>query len=225
MERGAAPGLVIFDCDGVLVDSEPISLSVMLDVLAQAGCRIDARTGYAKLLGRSLGTIVEWLEQAQGLTLTEAHIQDIRARLFDRFRAELQPMPGVAAAVRAMPCPVCVASSSQPDRIRLSLRVTGLLGLFEPHIFSASMVARGKPAPDLFLHAAAAMGVAARDCVVVEDSPAGIEAAKAAGIRVIGFVGGSHAGPAGLRQAVANLAPSAIIADMAELPALLRAEA
>ncbi len=220
-----APGLVIFDCDGVLVDSEPISLAVTLEVLEAAGVPLDPREGYARLLGRSTASVVDWLRDAHGVALTAAHLADLRARLYGRLRRELAPIPGVADAVSAMTSPVCVASSSQPDRIRLSLCVTGLLDLFQPRIFSASMVARGKPAPDLFLHAAAELGIAPADCVVVEDSPVGIRAAHAAGMRVIGFTGGSHAGAAGLMEAVANAAPSAIISDMSELPALIAAGA
>ncbi|MGZ9810797.1 HAD family hydrolase [Pseudoroseicyclus sp. H15] len=221
---GAPPALIIFDCDGVLVDSEPISLGVTLEMLAEAGLSLTPRQGYDELLGRSLGTIAAWAEEEHDVSLTAAHLAAMRERLFARFRAELRPVPGVAEAVSALPWPVCVASSSQPDRIRLSLELAGLLPLFEPHIFSASMVARGKPAPDLFLHAAREMGVAPADCVVIEDSPAGIAAAKAAGMRVVGFTGGAHAAPAGLAEAVANSAPSAIISSMAELPALLGAE-
>lgn len=215
--------LVIFDCDGVLVDSEQISLGVMLAVLDEAGCHLTDQDGYAHLLGRSLGSVAIWLKEERAFDLTEPLLQRLRARMFERFRQELTPIEGVAQAIAALGSQICVASSSQPDRIRLSLTVTGLHDLFSPHIFSASMVARGKPAPDLFLYAAQKMGVAPQDCTVIEDSPAGITAAKAAGMQVIGFVGGSHAKPAGLREAVANCAPNAIIADMADLPAHLRA--
>lgn len=213
-----AAGLVIFDCDGVLVDSEPISLAVTLDVLAEAGVSMTEMVGYENLLGRSLATNAKWIEAKYGLALNDDHVDRIRQKLYARFRAELAAIPGVADAIRALNCAVCVASSSQPDRIRLSLSLTGLLDLFEPDIFSATMVARGKPAPDLFLHAAFQMGFAPEDCTVVEDSPAGIRAARAAGMRVVAFTGGSHAGPAGLPEVVANLSPDAIIDRMAELP-------
>lgn len=217
------PGLVIFDCDGVLVDSEPISLAVTLDVLAEAGCPLDAEAGYAHLLGRSLGSMAAWLRNEQGLDLTEQHIAALRDRIFSRFRRELSAVDGVADMLATLPVRHCVASSSQPDRIRLSLEVTGLWPHFAPNVFSASMVRNGKPAPDLFLYAARQMGVAPDDCVVVEDSPAGIAAAKAAGMRVIAFVGGGHAGPAHLRESVAKLAPCAIIDRMEDLPTHLRA--
>ncbi|MCW1933854.1 HAD family hydrolase [Pararhodobacter zhoushanensis] len=216
------PGLVIFDCDGVLVDSETISLSVMLSVLAEAGCVLTVQEGYAHFLGKSLGSVGEWLKRERGVTLTDALLAEMRHRLLSRFEADLQPIPGVAEAITALDLPVCVASSSQPDRIRLSLRVTGLLPLFEPQIFSATMVANGKPAPDLFLLAARTLGVDPADCVVIEDSPAGLTAARAAGMRAVGFVGGAHAEPANLRLEVEKLAPESIIDTMADLPAVLR---
>lgn len=216
------PGLVIFDCDGVLVDSEPISLSVTLETLAQIGCPLTEQEGYERLLGRSIGTISKVLAQDYGIALTAAHLDQLRTRLFDRFRNELRPIDGVGAAVKGLGCPVCVASSSAPDRIAFSLTQTGLWDLFAPHVFSATMVQRGKPAPDLFLYAAKQMGVAPEDCVVVEDSPAGIKSAQAAGMRVIAFFGGGHAGPAGLLAQAAELNPDGIVANMCELDATLR---
>jgi HAD superfamily hydrolase (TIGR01509 family) len=212
--------LVIFDCDGVLVDSESISLCVLLEVLAEAGCRLTEAEGYDRLLGRSIGAVAEILAETHDLTLTGAHLAEMRSRLYRRFREELQPIPGVAGAIRAIleaGTSVCVASSSQPERIRLSLEVTGLAPLFGEAIFSASEVARGKPAPDLFLHAAAGMHAPPEACVVVEDSPAGIEAAHAAGMGVIAFTGGSHAGPARLVETAARLRPDAAVASMSDL--------
>ncbi|MFZ7091116.1 HAD family hydrolase [Primorskyibacter sp. 2E233] len=214
-------GLVIFDCDGVLVDSEPISLAVMLDILAEADCPMTVQDGYDHLLGRSLTTIADWLHRTHGMDLTEARLADMRQRLYARFHQDLQPISGVADSVAALPWLTCVASSSQPERIRLSLELTGQLSLFDPNIFSATMVKRGKPAPDLFLHAAEKIGVAPENCVVVEDSPAGIRAAKAAGMKVVAFVGGGHAKPANLREKVAKLAPMAIISNMRDLPPLI----
>ncbi|MCB1388453.1 MAG: HAD family hydrolase [Rhodobacteraceae bacterium] len=224
-DRAPRPRLVIFDCDGVLVDSEPVSLEVMLALLAELGCTLDPSEGYAHFLGKSLGSVREWLERERGVALNDTVLAEMRRRLLARFEAELQAMPGVDAAVRQLETPVCVASSSQPDRIRLSLRVTGLLPLFEPNLFSATMVANGKPAPDLFLLAARRMGADPADCLVVEDSPAGIAAAHAAGMRSIAFVGGSHAKAAHLRSAVEKLAPMAIISEMTMLPALIRSVA
>ncbi len=219
--ESAAPGLVIFDCDGVLVDSEPISVAVLLDTIAALGGDIDEDTAYRRFLGRSMATIVQTLHDEFGLAVTSDHLDAMRRALYQRFRAELRPIPGIVAAIAAISIPRCVASSSQPERIRLSLGVTGLLESFDPHLYSATMVDNGKPAPDLFLHAARSMGVNPARCVVIEDSPAGIEAAKRAGMRVFGFVGGAHAAPSGLANAVAALGPDRIFDDMRMLPVLL----
>ncbi|WP_235823761.1 HAD family hydrolase [Actibacterium lipolyticum] len=213
--------MIIFDCDGVLVDSEPISVAVLVEVLAEAGCDLPLDQAYGKFLGRSMATIGKLLKDEFGLSITSEHLSEIRRRLYERFRGELRPIPGLADVVHMMDRPVCVASSSQPERIRLSLEVTGLLQLFEPHIFSATMVEKGKPEPDLFLYAAQKMGVDPRHCTVIEDSAAGIRAAKAANMRVIAFTGGSHAGPADLDGTARALSPDAIIGDMRNLPEVL----
>ncbi len=141
----------------------------------------------------------------------------MRRRLFDAFRAELGPTPGAAEALATLPARYCVASSSQKERIRLSLEVAGLAPGFLGPVFSATDVRRGKPAPDLFLHAAAAMGVTPGDCLVVEDSPTGIRAAREAGMRVVAFLGGGHAGRPGWRRRILDLEPERLIVDMRDL--------
>jgi HAD superfamily hydrolase (TIGR01509 family) len=215
------PQLVIFDCDGVLVDSEPISIAVLLEVFAEHGVAIDVATAYARFLGRSMVSIGETLRDEWKFDMTDDHLEAIRARMRQRFSAELRPVPHVADALDRIVIPRCVASSSKPDRIRLSLEVTGLLESFAPYLYSSTMVEHGKPAPDLFLHAASSMGVRPEECVVVEDSPAGIEAARRAGMRVFAFVGGAHALPSRLREAVGTLSPDVVFDDMRLLPALL----
>ena len=152
-----------------------------------------------------MAAVEETLRSEFGLRLSEAQLDAIRDETFRRFRGELQPMPGIVEALGRLEVRRCVASSSSLERIRLSLDLTGLLEMLEPHIYSASMVTRGKPAPDLFLHAAKGMGVRPQDCIVVEDSPAGIEAARQAGMRVLAFTGGSHAGHAGLETTLAGI--------------------
>ena len=216
-------GLVIFDCDGVLVDSEPISIAVLLEILGEAGVGMSEDAAFDRFLGRSMASIAQDVESEYGLRLTGAHLDALRARLHARLRRDLKPIPGVAEALGAIGAPRCVASSSQPERIRLSLAVTGLLESLEPHIYSSTMVENGKPAPDLFLHAARAMGAAPADCVVVEDSPAGIEAAQRAGMCVFAFTGGTHAVRGGLRQAAIALGADVVFDDMRRLPALLAA--
>jgi HAD superfamily hydrolase (TIGR01509 family) len=216
-----APELVIFDCDGVLVDSEPISIAVLLDIIAQAGGAMDENTAYELFLGKSMATICTMLRADFGLVVTDLHLEAMRAELNSRFARELKPIPGILDTLRTLEGPRCVASSSKPERIRFSLGVTGLLEMFEPHIYSSTMVEHGKPAPDLFLHAAGDMGVAPSACVVVEDSPAGIEAAKRAGMTVLAFAGGSHAAGPAMRAAIAALEPDAVFDDMRRLPGLI----
>ncbi|AWM26026.1 hydrolase [Sinorhizobium fredii USDA 205] len=217
-----ASRLVIFDCDGVLVDSEPISLGVLVEVLDAAGVSMTTEEASERFLGRSLQSMSAILHDEYGLATDTAFLEAMRMRLYARFRQELKAVPGIRQAVEQLDAACCVASSSQPERIRLSLTVTGLIDLFEPHIFSATMVTHGKPAPDLFLHASAQMGYAPANCIVVEDSPAGIEAAKAAGMRVFAFAGASHARNERHRQALANLDPDVLFDDMGELIQFVR---
>ncbi|WEX85945.1 HAD family hydrolase [Sinorhizobium garamanticum] len=219
---GSDSRLVIFDCDGVLVDSEPISLAVLVEALDAAGVSMTTAEASERFLGRSLKSMSAILHDEHGLATDDAFLEGMRTRLYARFREELKPVHGIRRAVEQLDGACCVASSSQPERIRLSLTVTGLIDLFEPHIFSASMVALGKPAPDLFLYASEQMGYASADCVVVEDSPAGIEAAKAAGMRVFAFAGASHARNDRHRQALAQLHPDVLFDDMGELIQFVR---
>ena len=221
---GAAPpaGLVIFDCDGVLVDSEPLSMRVLLETIAEAGAVIDIAQGYESFLGISLASVTEILRTDYGVDVGPDALDLMRERLYVLFRQELRSIPGIAETLAAMPVPFCVASSSQLERIRLSLDVTGLRSFFGDHIFSASMVAHGKPAPDLFLHAAREMRIEPARCIVIEDSPAGVDAAKRAQMRVFAFTGGSHAQSPAHRQLLEALEPTLIFGDMAELPGLMR---
>lgn len=215
--------LIIFDCDGVLVDSEPISFAVLRDTLASAGVNVSASRAYQQFLGKSMASITRMIAEEFSISLSEEHIEQMRTELFARFATELQPVPGIVSLLGHFSYPYCVASSSQPDRIRLSLEKTGLLGYFEPNIFSATMVKRGKPEPDLFLHAAKSMGYDPARCIVVEDSPAGIRAAHAAGMKVFAFTGGSHAPLSNLSEIVRDLQPTTIFDDMATLTELIDA--
>ena len=216
----ASPKLLIFDCDGVLIDSEIIACRVDAECFGEIGIAITAEEIAENFVGISSATMFAAIETRHGRKLPDDFAQRLRARLEAAFATELQPMPGIAATLDSLPTARCVASSSYPDRLSFTLGRTGLLDYFAPHIFSATMVKRGKPAPDLFLYAAAQMRVDPRDCLVIEDSRAGVEAANAAGMRVLGFVGGAHCRPDHadrLRSAGAN----AIFSDMRELPRLL----
>lgn len=210
-------GLVIFDCDGVLVDSEPLSIAVLVQAMRDNGIEIDEEGAYQRFLGKSLATLIDTLETEFNVFADQFFLDRIREDLYARFRIELQPIPGIGETLDKLDMRRCVASSSQLERIKLSLGLTGLLDRLEPNIFSASMVKRGKPAPDLFLYAAEKMGVAPENCIVVEDSPAGIMAARAAGMTVFAFTGGSHANSAHYRSELARLAPEVVFDAMPDL--------
>jgi HAD superfamily hydrolase (TIGR01509 family) len=184
--------LVVFDCDGVLVDSEIIACRVETELLNEAGFPIPFEEVRRDFVGRSLAALHRHLEERFGRPPPDDLSERSLAAVLAAFERELAPIAGVAEAVAALATPRCVASSSDPARIRRALGLTGLLDLFDPHLFSATMVAHGKPAPDLFLHASAQMGTEPRRCVVIEDSVPGVEAARAAGMTVLGFHGGAH---------------------------------
>jgi HAD superfamily hydrolase (TIGR01509 family) len=214
--------LIIFDCDGVLVDSEPLSIRVLVDTVKAHGGELDEAEAYRRFLGRSLATMVSVLDETFGVEADQAFLDRMRADLYARFEQELQPIAGIAEVLQALDWRFCVASSSQPERIRLSLGLTGLVDFFEPHIFSATMVKNGKPAPDLFLYAAEQMGVTPENCVVIEDSPAGILAAQRAGMAVFAFTGGSHADREEYRADIKALAPDVEFDAMSDLIHLVR---
>ncbi|MGA0613124.1 HAD family hydrolase [Paracoccus sp. KR1-242] len=210
-------GAVIFDCDGVLVDSEPLAVIELVSMLDAIGAPVDAARIYDEFLGRSVQTIIDTVSRDHGIDIRPA-LPGYGDALARRFRAELRAVPGMAEVIGGIVGPRAVASSSAPERLALSLGLTGLAPLFGAHVYSAAQVTNGKPAPDLFLLAARGLGVPPGDCVVVEDSPAGILAAQAAGMRVIGFLGGSHAAPARLRDRLAELRPDALIEHARDLP-------
>jgi HAD superfamily hydrolase (TIGR01509 family) len=209
--------LVIFDCDGVLVDSEPLSVRVLVEALNRHGVDMAEEEAYRRFLGRSLATMKQVMDEEYGFHTGPEFLEAMRLDLYSRFKKELQPIPGIAETLDRLSTPRCVASSSNPDRIRLSLTITGLIDKLEPHIFSATMVKNGKPAPDLFLHAASHMGMDPKDCIVIEDSPAGIEAAQRAGMTVFGFAGGSHAAVPGYRERIDALSPDVVFDAMPDL--------
>ncbi len=189
------PELILFDCDGVLVDSEVLSIESVVSVLNDAG--IPATYAMiARYFGMKQADIMVKVSEETGRDIG----LDVSARIWpairERFESELKPMPGVLEVLRRHPkTRRCVASSSGLERIANSLRLTGLSAFFGDSIFSSSQVARGKPAPDLCLFAAASMGVAPERCVVIEDSRFGVEGAVEAGMKAIGFTGGSHMEP------------------------------
>ncbi|MEI9403200.1 HAD-IA family hydrolase [Mesorhizobium argentiipisi] len=215
------PELVIFDCDGVLVDSEALSVSALLAMIELAGGTVSEDAAYEHFLGKSMKSVREILGRDFGLDISDGYLTAMRVDLMRKFREELKPIPSVKEVLPKLGRPCCVASSGTLERIRYALDVTGLLSLLEPHLFSATMVERGKPAPDLFLHAATSMRVHPRECLVIEDSPAGVAAARAAGMRVFAFTGGAHAANPALKARLASTEPDFIFADMLQLPDLI----
>lgn len=213
--------LIIFDCDGVLVDSEVISCRAHADVLTRHGYPITSDQVLVRFLGVSEKDARRMVEQDIGRSLPDDLEQQINAATLQFYASDLQPITHIAAAIAAIDLPKCVASSGSPDKIHHGLTCAGLYDLLAPNIFSASQVARGKPAPDLFLFAAAQMRVAPGRCLVIEDSVPGVTGAHAAGMTVLGFHGGGHCPPdhaERLRAAGANLT----FEDMRQLPELIR---
>lgn len=191
----AAAELIIFDCDGVLVDSEPVANRVLAALLSRHGFPMTAEESMAKFVGRTIPGVIKMVADA-GIDLPDDFEAQLRERDREAFARELQAMPGMAAALEQLAGrPKCVASSGSPEKIRDNLTLTGLVRFFDPFLFSARDVTHPKPAPDLFLMAAARMGVAPDRCTVVEDTPLGVEAAKRAGMRALGFIGGGHRKP------------------------------
>jgi HAD superfamily hydrolase (TIGR01509 family) len=207
--------LVIFDCDGVLVDTERIAVRIDVAVLAELGWKMSEAEVIERFMGKSDDAMTREIEAHTGRKLPESWEAPFRHLYREAFAAELQPVPGVVEALDAITLPTCVASSGTHEKIRYTLGLTGLYDRFAGRIFSVDDVRRGKPAPDLFLHAASRMGAAPERCAVVEDSPYGVQAARAAGMRAFGYAGGLIP-----RRALEG--PNTVLFDdMRDLPRLL----
>jgi HAD superfamily hydrolase (TIGR01509 family) len=201
------PHLIIFDCDGVLVDSEVLSCRCLCEALAGCGIEVGLEETLDLFLGRSLDAVLEHY-QSLGRSIPRQFPTELAVKVQETFRAALCPIEGIGSVLEGLKIPHCVASSSTLDRVSLSLSLTGLAGHFGDRLYTAQMVDRGKPAPDLFLYAAERMQADPARTLVIEDSVSGVRAAKAAGMTVWGFVGGSHYrsrdGRASLRDAGAD---------------------
>jgi HAD superfamily hydrolase (TIGR01509 family) len=183
--------LTIFDCDGVLVDSEIVSFAVEAEALAELGAAVTARDLLGRFVGTSSAAMFATIARENGIRLPP-DFAERTARCLAAFDERLRPVAGIGELLAGLAGPRCVASSSDPPRIRHCLGLAGILHHFEPHIFSATQVRQGKPAPDLFLFAAERMGARPERCVVIEDSVAGVTAARAAGMTALGLTAGSH---------------------------------
>jgi HAD superfamily hydrolase (TIGR01509 family) len=179
--------LVIFDCDGVLVDSERITNRVFCEMLNELGVDVSLEDMFERFVGYSMAQCVAIITDILGTPPPEDFVPRLRRRSAAALVSEIAPVAGVSAVLKTLTVPYCVASSGEPEKIRLTLGSTGLLGYFEGKIFSVADVKEPKPAPDVFLHAASVMGADPRSCVVIEDTPVGVEAGIAAGMTVYGF--------------------------------------
>lgn len=187
--------LIIFDCDGVLVDSEPIAARIFPEILAQEGYAIPYSHAQELFTGYSLQSCIAILEQRFQKKMPEDLKEKYYSRLFLEFEKSLKPVAGIRETLKTIPYPICVASSGEHTKIQLTLNLTGLLSFFKGKIFSASEVKQGKPYPDLFLHAARKCHAAPQACAVIEDSLPGVKAGIAAGMSVFGYIDNSFASP------------------------------
>ena len=206
--------LVIFDCDGVLVDSEPIANRILTEMLNDLGLDIRFEETLRTFVGRSMSACLQIIEERLERPVPDGFVQTYNTRSFAAFERDLRPVPGVDEVLKRIRIPVCVASSASHEKMRTTLGVTRLLPYFEGRMFSATEVGRGKPDPALFLHAAERMGVAPAVTAVVEDTPVGVQAGRAAGMRVFGYA--RTTGAPSLAAAGA-----CVFDDMTVLPALL----
>ena len=207
--------LVIFDCDGVLIDSEIISASALVEELAQHGIAIEMSHVLENFIGHPYAVVAGKIAAIAGAPLPASFEAAYRARLAQRFDAGLRAIPGILDVLDNLAVPFCAATSSHPERAQRSLRAAGLTERFGERVYTVSMVARPKPAPDLFLHAAKAMQVDPKQCLVIEDSDLGIAAAQAAGMMAWQFTGGSHYAACHRRPAPA-IKPDRSFHDMAD---------
>jgi len=212
--------LIIFDCDGVLVDSEVISCRAHAAALTRHGYPITADQVLDRFLGVSDREARLTIETELGRNLPDDFEIQVKQATLQSYADDLRLVPYVGEAIAAIGRPKCVASSGTPEKIRHGLNCAGLYDLLSPHIFSAAQVERGKPAPDLFLFAAAQMAASPARCLVIEDSMPGIAGALAAGMTVLGFHGGSHCRP-GYADALRTAGAAVTFDDMRQLPGLI----
>ncbi|EHK63565.1 HAD family hydrolase [Achromobacter arsenitoxydans] len=216
----SAPRLVIFDCDGVLIDSEIIAARAQSRALAEHGIAISPEDAARRFAGIPDADMWQTLQAENACSLPEGFASQYADRLQTTFRQELRALPHVHETIKALRergLDVCVASSSTPPKLEAALKLVGLWDEFAPNVFSTAQVAKGKPAPDVFLFAARRMGAAVLDCVVVEDSVPGVQAARAARMRAVGYVGASHNGP-DQRQRLLEEGAFEVIDDLLRLP-------
>lgn len=212
---------MIYDCDGTLIDSEGIACSVCAEALTSIGVPYTTQLFAARYAGRPARETWAHVSEVYGVTLPEGFNHAINTEIHRRLDAEVQAVEGARAAIEAVGGARCVASSTGITQLRKNLTTAGLIDLFGEGVYSASQVKRGKPAPDVFLYAASQMGADPADCIVIEDTVAGVTAARRAGMRVLGFTGANHAGE-GHEARLLAAGAFLIVSHMQELPAAVR---
>lgn len=214
--------MLIFDCDGVLVDSELLEHGVDAELLEGHGLATTAAALMARFVGVSRRDMYEVVFAELRRPIPDGLLEERERRVWQRCRSDLRAIAGIDAALDVLGgWPKCVASSSLPEKLQMKLAHTGLARHFEPRLFSSALVARGKPAPDIYLHAAAVVGHPPERCIVIEDAPAGVQGARQAGMRVVGFAGGSHATES-LGPSLVEAGTDVVVASAAEIPSAVR---
>ena len=208
--------LIIFDCDGVLIDSEMMVCTMCSEELTGLGYPITPQEVIERYAGRPEPEILAHIAEDWGRPVPAAYREAMKRRIHHAFTSELKAIAGVAATLDKLGVPICVASSSAPEKLKMGLSFVGLYQYFAPHVVSAAYVAHGKPAPDVFIYAAGSMHTPVQSCLVIEDSLPGVRAACAAGMRVFGFTGGSHC-LAGHAERLLEAGAERVLSAMSEL--------
>ncbi len=216
--------LIIFDCDGVLIDSEIVVCRLVGEELTRLGYPLSTEEVIRRFAGRPEREMVSDIEEDWGQRIPGEFFTHVKERMEAAYASELRAVPGVADALDGLRIPYCVASSSYPEKLRLGLGSVGLLDRFEDRLISAYLVAHGKPAPDVFIYAAGWMRTPIAECLVIEDSTHGVRAARSAGMRVFGFTGGQHCGP-GHREQLIAAGADLVFDDFGSLAGLIPGEA
>jgi HAD superfamily hydrolase (TIGR01509 family) len=213
--------LIIFDCDGVLIDSELLANRSEIEVLRSFGIEFEVSDYMNRFVGKNTKDVLDGIESLHGVRLSDDDWKLVKEHTSKIFESELKPIAGVVELLASIDTAKCVASSSSIERLDLTLKLTRLLDIFSPHIFSSEQVDRGKPAPDLFLFAAERMQVHPDRCIVIEDSVTGVRAGVAAGMKVIGFTGGSHI-QMGHREKLIDAGAIEVFSEMSQISAWLK---
>ncbi len=219
----ATTRLIIFDCDGVLIDSEIVVCRLVGEAMTRLGHPLSTVEVIRRFAGRPEREMIAEIERDWGRSVPPEYFAEMKELVVEAYRTELRAVSGVAEVLDWLKIPICVASSSAPEELRLGLETVGLLPRFGSNLISAIYVAHGKPAPDVFIYAAGWMRTPIAECVVVEDSLPGVRAARAAGLRVFGFTGGSHC-PPGHDVLLLEAGGERVLHEFAELESLLTSD-